>query len=574
VVIQSPSSGSFERLRREAEVLLEGQPRSTRSKRTDLLELIHELEVHEAELEIQNQELLRTQAQLDRLHREYVDLYESAPCGYLTVDTDRRVTRANQRALDALDIGHMPVVGSPCLSLLEDAVRTQVSEAFAASAASAETQSVVVSTTSADDAKRRWLQFDIRADVDDAGRVGGWRLIITDVTERLVLEEELRRSEKMRAVGQLAGGVAHDFNNQLAGILGFAELLEGRLEDDRLRGFAARIKKAATRSASLTAQLLAFSRKGVSGIMATVDLHSVVSETAALLEMTVDKRIMVRQCLEARPSCTWGDESQIQNVLLNVMLNAVDAMPSGGSLTVSTRSVDREPEIRQRGRVFFGRPGRYVRITVADTGFGMGAETLDRVFEPFFTTKPAGKGLGMGMAAVYGTLERHGGGIEIRSEVGHGTTVEIDFQEQVAPAVVAPPVEIDRSSTASARVLVVDDEVVVRDMLTEMLPGLGHTVVDAVDGVEAMRLVAEDPTSVDLVLLDMVMPDVSGAEVFRAIRQSAPAMPVILCTGFDRNPHVEELLADGANAVIHKPFSLKELDEVIGSTVDDEAAEG
>jgi signal transduction histidine kinase len=334
------------------------------------------------------------------------------------------------------------------------------------------------------------------------------------VTEQRAMEEQLRHAEKMQAIGQLAGGVAHDFNNQLTGILACGELLEAGLEGDpEKQELAEMIVTAAEHSARLTRQLLSFARKG-KGRMVPVDLHGIVQDVLALLRRSFDKRIALRTDLAARPSTTLGDPGQLHNALLNMALNARDAMPQGGELTFATRV-----EVLDVARIEAGRlevaPGRYLAVDVRDTGVGMDAATLAHVFEPFFTTKDVGRGSGLGLAAVYGTTKAHRGAVEVASEVGRGTTftlhlplveAEADRQgEEDAPAV-----------EARRRILVVDDERMVRDVLRRLLERAGHQVVVADGGAEGVEIYRRQWHHIDLVILDVMMSDMDGREALAA----------------------------------------------------------
>jgi signal transduction histidine kinase len=232
-----------------------------------------------------------------------------------------------------------------------------------------------------------------------------------------------KQAEKMQALGQLAGGIAHDFNNHLSAIMGFAEILAEQVEEDSLRSYAEMIALAATRSADLTRQLLAFARKG-KYMAEPVDVHSIIAEVVTFLGRSIDKRITIRQNLSADPSSILGDASQIQNALLNLAINSRDAMPGGGELTFSTSSESLD-ETRCKGLSLDIIPGRYIKISITDTGKGIDQKNLQHLFEPFFTTKDVGEGTGMGLAAVYGTVRNHKGGISVFSRPGQGSTFDI-----------------------------------------------------------------------------------------------------------------------------------------------------
>jgi signal transduction histidine kinase/ActR/RegA family two-component response regulator len=384
--------------------------------------------------------------------------------------------------------------------------------------------------------------------------------------EREAMEERLRQSDKMEAIGRLAGGVAHDFNNQLVGIMGYAEILLGRTGDAGLKRYAERILTASRRAADLTRQLLAFARRGQC-LSVAVDLHAVIGEVVEMLERSIDKRIRIRQDLGARPCSTVGDPSQLQSALLNVALNGRDAMPDGGDLVFATANEDfDQAQCQARGAEV--EPGRYTRISIADTGVGMDAEMLKRVFEPFFTTKEPGKGTGMGLAAVYGTLKAHRGWVDVRSQVGAGTVVSLFLPLVEAPAAVQPLDEGVHAAAGNAHVLVVDDEEVVRSVVAEALGALGYRVTSCADGQECVETYREIWRDVDLVLLDMVMPKMGGHEAFLAIRRCNPDLKVLLCSGYSLSKEARALLAQqGVVGFLQKPFQIPELARLVADAL-------
>jgi PAS domain S-box-containing protein len=398
--------------------------------------------------------------------------------------------------------------------------------------------------------------IEINASVVGCGADMRILTLCRDTRERRRLEEQLRQSEKMQAIGQLAGGIAHDFNNQLTGVMGFADLLAGRLDDPQLRGFAEGILRAAGRAGDLTGQLLAFSRKGKFQSI-PVDLHHAIGDVVGLLQHSVDKRIRIRTRLDAPAPVVTGDPGQIQNALLNLALNARDAMPEGGELAFETDGVVLDAEA---GRLQSPEipAGPYLRVVARDTGCGMSEETLTHLFEPFFTTKPVGKGTGMGLAAVYGTVRSHNGSIRVSSAPGHGTTVTILLpQAKGAPAVVASAPAAPLAKTS--RIVIVDDEEICRTLATETLRAEGHRVTAFADGPEAVRHVRERGAETDLVILDLVMPGLSGRDTFRALREARPDLRVLLASGYSLDSEAQSLLDAGARGFVQKPFRLQDL---------------
>ena len=414
----------------------------------------------------------------------------------------------------------------------------------------------------------RWLRKDGRiidvllssTPIDLAHLERGVTFSALDITERKLMEERLRHSEKMEAVGQLAGGVAHDFNNQLAGIMGYADLLREELGGNQaLGGLIEGILTSVRRSAALTAQLLAFARKG-KYLTVTVDVHRLVFEVVALLKHSISKSIRIRQMLAANPSTTRGDPSQLQNAVLNLALNARDAMPDGGELSIETANVVVTDE-PIADLVFPMAPGTYVRIDVTDTGCGIEPSLLGRVFEPFFTTKPEGKGTGMGLAAVYGSLRNHHGGIAVRSQRGRGTTFSLYVPScpDDATALVPTLPEDQAAMLAGRHILFVDDEHPLRKLVVGMLAPMGCRISVCADGQQAIELYRRSQGDIDVVVLDLVMPKMDGKTAYRALKQLDPAVKVLLLSGFSIDGDAQQLLKEGARGFLQKPFQKNEL---------------
>jgi signal transduction histidine kinase/ActR/RegA family two-component response regulator len=396
----------------------------------------------------------------------------------------------------------------------------------------------------------------------------GWRSLAASLRARDAAaararehEERLRQSEKMQAIGQLAGGVAHDFNNQLMGIMGYAELLADHLESASLKRYAEQIIIATNRAADLTKQLLAFSRKG-KYLSMPVDTHQIIREVVALLARSIDKRIEIRQELRADPYQVLGDPSHLQNALLNLAVNARDAMPDGGRITFETSIAELKGDATDPEAL----PGRYLQIAVSDTGSGMDDATMKRIFEPFFTTKEQGKGTGLGLAAVHGAVKSHRGRIEVRSRPGEGSTFVVSLPLPDQPLVVngEKPLPLVRGA---ARILVVDDEEVCRALATELLQSLGYAVMTCTDGEEAIRIYRQSWREIDLVILDMVMPRMGGCDTYLAMRQVNPALRAILVSGHSMEGMLHPLLDSGVRAFVQKPFSIAVLSRTVAAAL-------
>jgi len=382
----------------------------------------------------------------------------------------------------------------------------------------------------------------------------------SEVAERERAEEALRQAQKMEAVGQLTGGIAHDFNNLLTPILGGLELLATRVDDARLKRVAEAALESSRRGAKLTGQLLAFSRIQRLA-MKPVQVNAVISNMRQILKHTIGAGIEIRTSFDDKAGCAICDENQLENAVLNLAINARDAMPGGGLLSISTACVEEE------GRADL-EPGAYVCITVEDDGEGMAPDILARAVEPFFSTKPLGKGTGLGLAQVYGIAQQSGGTMRIESEPGKGTRVHILLPR--APAgeeaddsdgsTAAPPAR----AASAARILLVDDDDDVRGFLEDALDELGHTVSGCSSGEAALAEVARDCP--DLLLLDFAMPGMNGAEVAREVRKSCPTLPIVFVTGYAESEQLESALGTDVR-ILRKPFSIDELTAAIAEHI-------
>ncbi|MFP4052893.1 MAG: response regulator [Phycisphaerae bacterium] len=385
---------------------------------------------------------------------------------------------------------------------------------------------------------------------------------IKDVTESRMLQEQLRQSQKLESIGQLAGGIAHDFNNLLTGILGNAQLLElGLEENSELAPLVEQISLASGRAADLTKQLLGFARRGRIRTV-EVNLHELVIEVTGLLSHSIDRKIEVRRELEAESPLVSGDPTQLQNVLLNLGVNARDAMPDGGTLTFATRNVELDSEYcrLRSGEIA---PGSYVEVSVTDTGVGMAPEVVERIFEPFFTTKPHGEGTGLGLAGAYGSIRSHQGLIECYSRPREGTVMRLLLPMHSVQQRPAGSLPVTSYVYGRGRVMVVDDEEIVRNFAATALRNLGYEVALCRDGVEAIEYVRRHSGEVDIVVLDLIMPRLGGADTLRQLRQIEPDLDVLISSGFTKGEIVSECLEAGAVGFLSKPFQIAELSHQI-----------
>ncbi len=403
-------------------------------------------------------------------------------------------------------------------------------------------------------------------------------LYITDITQRKKTELEKQRLQdqfevvyKMEAIGQLAGGIAHEYNNILGAIAGYADLIRQRYSaDERLTKYAGMILNASKRASELTRKLLIFARKNRLNL-ADFNVHDAIEEAVDLLNHTVEKTINIIRNDSAPQAFIFGDVSQFQNAVMNLALNSRDAMPEGGTLTIVTSVADVDRDFHHR-RDFSVAPGKYVAISITDTGCGMEPDVLSHIFEPFFTTKDIGQGTGLGLASVYGTIRSHHGFIDVKSSPGEGTTFTLYF----------PLVEHEPLTTAGAvqphtagrgAILFIDDESILRDAVREMLTLIGYTVTTGIDGEDAISLFSANPDRFDLVILDMKMPGMSGVECFRKLKAVKPDIRALLSTGYSIDEERQSLLNEGFTGIIQKPYVSSQLAQAVQAILPPDAGE-
>ncbi len=477
---------------------------------------------------------------------------------------DALITEANPTAEELFRAGPQPLTGRNPFDLLADTPETLDAVATwnerIGMALGGQTQHFPILMQ-----RRDGSVFEAEVGLARVNLPGSQRLlaVIRDVSERNQLERQLRQGQKLESLGQLAGGIAHDFNNMLAGIMGAAELLERQTAlPERPRKLLATILTTCERAAGLTRKLLSFARKGQPQRQ-PVELHQVIHDTLGMLESSLDKRIELHTKLTADRTGIVGDAAELQNALLNLAFNARDAMPDGGTLTFSTRLRDfglaDEP-----GLITPLLPGLYLEVSVSDTGTGIPPAVLPRIFEPFFTTKMVGKGTGLGLAAVYGTVLDHGGSLRVDSAQGKGTAFRLYFPIAGDGSAITRAVQVaERHGNQRGVVLLVDDEELVRSVAIAFLEELGWEVIEAADGQRALDIYREQKQRIDLVILDMEMPGRRGIDLLREMKKMHPAVIAILCSGYVREGSVDQMIAEGFRAQLSKPYRMSDLERVL-----------
>lgn len=414
--------------------------------------------------------------------------------------------------------------------------------------------------------KEAWYEVQFGTIKDDSAVVSA-TLIATDVTERRDIETQLLQAQKLEAIGRLAGGVAHDINNILGVIMGSASVLEMDVDPNNEKSQdIQRILSACRKGGRTTRDLLGFARKG-KYIKEQISFNRAILRIIELLKHTISKKISVRVLLYEGLHFVEGDLSQIDNALMNLCLNAIDAMAGGGTLTLRTQNVFVEGTLEDEAAGV--PPGNYVKILIEDTGSGMDEETKSRAFEPFFTTKEIGEGTGLGLSMVYGVVKNHGGIISLQSDPGKGTVVELllPCTDQVASEV--PLIQRGKMPSIIPErggLLIVDDEEMLLRSTKRILEKMGYKVFLANNGRSAILQYVAHRSQIDAVLLDMMMPDLDGHETFVELRKINPDLKILLCSGYSKDENVEVLIENGALGFVHKPFDVttltKELDGI------------
>jgi len=381
-----------------------------------------------------------------------------------------------------------------------------------------------------------------------------------DITDRKALETQFYHAQKMEAIGTLAGGIAHDFNNLLMGILSNATLL--RLKEGKTSQELIDIEICGKRAADLTAQLLSFARRGIdTSNIITSNINVLVNNSIGIFSRT-RKDIVVHKSLKSDIWSVSADPGQIEQVLMNLFVNASQAMPTGGDLYITTSNIS----VSEIGSLHL-KPGDYIKLSVTDTGCGMSNKTIERAFDPFYTTKEVGRGSGLGLSSAYGIIKNHEGDISLHSVEGEGTTVNV-YLPRAEEILFENKIEDDQLEIGSECILLIDDEDIIIKTATRLLSTIGYTVYPEKDGLKAIDFYKNHQDSIDLILLDMVLPGIGGPEIYDTLKKINPKVKVVLMSGYNINGKASYVLEKGCDGFIQKPFSLSEISKKIRSVLD------
>ncbi|HEX6278618.1 MAG TPA: PAS domain S-box protein, partial [Pyrinomonadaceae bacterium] len=516
---------------------------------------------------------LRAEEAVKQSEAKYRELFENANDVIYTHDLEGNFTSLNRTGehitgyseAEVLQLNVADIVVPEYLERARQMIRRKVEEGSP--------PTIYETVVIAKDGRRIPLEINTRLILED-GKPVGIQGIGRDISERLAAqealrssEEQLRQAQKLESIGILAGGMAHDFNNMLTAINGYSDLVLRKLSpDDPIRKNVEEIRKAGERSAELTRQLLAFSRRQILQPQA-LNLNETIEETTSLLRRLIGEDITVTTRLHADLWKVEADPGQLSQVLMNLAINARDAMPKGGSLMIETSNVVLDEKYASRHVEVA--PGRYVMFAVSDTGLGMDEETKRRVFEPFFTTKSVGRGTGLGLSTVYGIVKQSGGNIWVYSEPDRGTTFKIYLPEAGAENY-GDDLEISQHDLhiGSETILLVEDESSVRGLACEILEACGYTVVEAEDGKEALKRFGQIDSGVDLLITDVVMPNMGGRELSENLLLACPDMKVLFTSGYTDDAILRHGITDENTNFLQKPFTFASLSRKVRLLLD------
>jgi signal transduction histidine kinase/CheY-like chemotaxis protein len=550
---------------------LQAYERALDSPEDEKVRLLYELPLHQVELEIQNRDLREAQQALEETRNRYAELYDFAPVGYVTLTRNGVICDLNLTAASWFARERSVLIGMPIVNFLNPGAGhgmfDHLRRAFA-------TGQVIVDETSLrplEDRPGREIRLDSRVRNDADGP--HCFTVMTDISdvkqaqkEREQLQRQLARAHKMEALGKVTGGVAHDFNNILATVMGFAELALNRhsqISQDKMENYLGKIIAASERGRDLVGQMLTFSRNDPVEA-APLQLLPFIREVLSLLRATLPSGIEIEEDLHPTPPVLL-DPVEMQQVVMNLFVNARDAMLGKGKLTVSLRAI----ELRDLECVFCHRDiaGRWVELAIQDTGPGIAEDALDHLFEPFFTTKAVGKGAGMGLAIVIGILQRINGHVVVETPPGGGARMRLFFPPATASSPAAPPSlsagPVPATGSMSGRILIVDDDPSITEFLQEALASKGLQVAACNDSSVALDVFGENANGFDCIITDQTMPKMTGIELTRAVRALNPHVPVILMSGYGSSVDATGAAGLGIDRCVGKPLKTGKLLQIV-----------
>jgi PAS domain S-box-containing protein len=505
--------------------------------------------------------------QLKHSERQYADLYENSPDMYHSVDRNGTIVSCNITETQMLGYSKDEIIGKPLLRLYPQVLHEQVGKNLKSIFGDGRELKGVEEQIQKRDGTLVDVSVNTSVVYDRDGKPVLTRMVMRDITEKKKMETKILHAQKIDSVGNLAGGIAHDFNNILTSILGSASIMRRKVKDGfQWIKYVDLIETASRRGAALTRQLLTFARKDNPNIR-LVDVNRIIEETIRLFEASASKSIQITTMLSPEPLIVEADEGQLQQSLLNLLLNARDAMTDGGTLSIGSRHTIIDEEYAKQ--FADGKPGNFVVVTVSDTGKGIPRHLFNRIFEPFFTTKEQGKGTGLGLSVVYGVIRSHNGYINVDSEVGVGSVFTIYLPRVMdRTLLVSPPHTTNELVGGTEHILLIEDEASVGEVGIDILEDLGYTVEIAHNGREALERIVHAP-KYDLLILDMNMPQMGGKSTFEMMKKNNPAVKVLVCSGYS-----QMMVNEGGaflrevDGFIQKPYELEDFARTVREILD------
>ncbi|THB65973.1 MAG: phosphate ABC transporter substrate-binding protein PstS family protein [Gammaproteobacteria bacterium] len=502
-----------------------------------------------------NQAIKKEQKKIASLRNYLSNIIDSMPSAIIGINKDSAIEQWNNHAKEIFQVPAEDVIGKDIGNIIQ-----LQSEIISSIKVHLQNREIATENQIAYRIGDKNLYLDMvfypLSQSDNHGAV----IRVDDVTKKVELEKTLQQSRKMEAVGQLAGGIAHDFKNMLGAILTSAQLFKYRQKKDNPNLKYINIIESASQQANdLISKLLDFSRKGAN--MESIDVNIALEKSIELLKHSLDKRIVIKLDLAIDSAIINGDLSQLQNIFLNMGINASHAMVDGGSLIFSLNNVYLNKEFCESSNYDIA-PGQYIRIGIADTGSGIPEDIIDEIFNPFFTTKDDGKGTGLGLASVKAIVEQHGGAVDVISKIDVGTTFYLYFPKGKQQPQLNKR-NYEEWIYGTGNILFVDDEILIRDTTVSVLEELGYSAIVAVDGQDALDKFRKYAPALDLIIFDLMMPNLSGKEFFEIIKNERPDMKTVVATGFSDHESIQYMLDNGLNAHLPKPYSVEKLGSVI-----------
>ena len=561
-------------LRKSAELRLKSlEEVSAELSPEEINNLIHELQVHQIELEMQFEELRKVQLEIEKSRQKFTDLYDFAPVGYITVDKNGKILEANLTTANQLGLMRSTLINKKFYNYIDSCDRDMfylhLKNAFETK--TCQTCEIKLLTK---ESNQFYAHLESIVVEDDKGVYDQCRIAINEITKRKKAEKEkeilqlqLLQAQKMEAIGVLAGGVAHEFNNLMTAVLGFNSL--AMMQTDKstpLYRYLTQVERSAKRAADLTHKLLAFSRKQ-SMEFTSLTINKSIKDLLIMLHTLVGKDIELLTDLQPDLWYVEADIGNIDQVIMNLVINAKDAMPAGGKLTIKTENIIINENSYMN--VPDARPGRFVCFSVEDSGVGMDKGTIEQIFNPFFTTKGVDKGTGLGLSAVYGILRQHEGWVNVYSEPGQGSTFKVYL-----PAILSKPeIKVNEMTSIKElwgkgeRILLVEDDTAVCEFAYNALSGVGYVVSEAANAKHAMDIYKKENGKFDLIFADVILPDSTGLELLGRLLVSNQKPRVLFCSGHTDVKSQWELLSQQGYQFLHKPFSLYDLLQAIKKAI-------